>query len=332
MMEDPGLARLLLDLQDAFEWLIRADDYSLAAAWERERSGSTFLRMVGVPGGPEVIVKTVVGWAPEDAERMFRSMEDLAATIDAAEISGGAAIRPLAWSGTPPLLVMPYVEGTDLVSMLRQPDHPAWTAEVPAWMGQAGAMLAAFHARHLTPPREDISTAGEEARALARRFRIDDAALERILNQVDWRHRCARSFGDFGPGNLLGAQDGRLYLLDPPDQPPTALIHRDLANFVFELRRQLAGRGFTRSRPVTGHFEQLRSAFMGGYSAAWHEEPLGPGDETLIALFEMRRAAGMARKRFPGRPGDAVWFGRSALALRREVLRSAVRGRTEESP
>jgi hypothetical protein len=266
-------------------------------------------------------VKIVTDWARGDAQRMFGAMADLAETIDAAQIKGGRAIRPLAWSDDPPLLAMEYVAGTDVVSILREPTHQA-NEYLSKWMAVAGGMLAAFHARHPAPPLEDISAARQEATALASRYRIKLAAIERILNLVDWRHRCARSFGDFGPGNLHGTSEGDLYLLDPPDQPETALIHKDVANFIFELRRQLAGRGYTRSRPITGVFDQLRSAFIGGYSASWPEGPLGSGDEALIALFELRRTAGMARKRFPGRFGDAAWFARSALARRRDVLRA----------
>jgi len=316
------ISNLLGILQASFHWLDQADDYHPTAAWVRERSSSAFYRMTGRPSGQDIVVKTLTSWEPEDAERTFQAMVELAETIDAAQIEGGAAIRPLAWGDDPPALVMPYTDGTDLVSILRQPDHLGWD-HVPTWMKSAGGMLAAYHARYLTSPLQDISTAGEEARGLAARYRIESTTVDRVLNQVDWRHRCARSFGDFGPGNLLGTPEGVLYLLDPPDVSPTALIHRDLANFIFELRRQLAGRGFTRSRPVTGHFEQLRSSFIDGYSAIWHEEPLGVGDHALIALFEMRRAVGMVRKRFPNRPGDALWFSRSALARRREFSRAA---------
>jgi hypothetical protein len=318
MTERDDLVAALIDIQEEFEWTSRAEYFESVDTWERERSGSSFHRMIGRPSGPDLLVKLVANWTPADAQRMFEAMVDLADTIDAAEIEQGQAVRPLGWADTPPMVVMPYVEGTDLVSLLRQPDHETWVENVPAWIKRAGMMLAAFHAPHLTETDTDIATAGNEVRELAARFRIDDAAIEGIFNRIDWRHRCSRSFGDFGPGNLLGAPNGDLYLLDPPDQAATALIHRDLANFIFEMRRQLAGRGFTRSRPIPGQFEALRSAFIEGYSV-WHEEPLAAGDEALIALFEMRRAAGMARKRFPRRPGDAAWFARSALARRREV-------------
>lgn len=321
MTDRPGLARTLLDLQSSFSWPVTAGSYEQIATWERSRSGSVFYRFAGAPSGPEVLVKMASDWGEEDAEGIFGAMADLVEIIDAAHIKGGRGVRPLAWGDNPPLVAMEYVVGTDVVSILREPTHEAWSEDLRNWMGIAGGMLAAFHASRLTSPLEDISTARQEATALASRYRIKVAAIERILNQVDWRHRCARSFGDFGPGNLLGTPDGDLYLLDPPDRPTTALIHRDLANFVFELRRQLAGRGYTRSRPITGVFDQLRSAFISGYSANWPEEPLGGGDEALIALFELRRAAGMARKRFPRRVRDSAWFARSALARRREVIR-----------
>ncbi len=107
----------------------------------------------------------------------------------------------------------------------------------------------------------------------------------------------------------------------PTLTPTPGPIHRDLGNFIFELRRQLAGRGFTPSPPIPGNFERLCDSFLQGYSDA-RGSTLDDTDLALIALFELRRAAGMARKRFPRRPGDALWFARSAMASRREVVAS----------
>lgn len=290
-----------------------AERFDTVEQWARTRSGTRFFRLAGSPAGPEVVVKITDSWAPEDAERMFEAMMDLADTIDAMEIAGAAAVRPLAWADAPPMVVMPYVEGTDLVSILRQPDHAAWT-NLPEWMERAGGMLAAYHARHAAT--ESAAAAGSEVRALAKRFRVG-----RTFDNVDWNGRIAGSYGDYGPGNLHVASDGNLYLFDPPVAPDPAPVHRDLANFVFELRRQLAGRGFTPSPPVPGHFDGLRHTFLQGYSET-QGSPLDANDQSLIALFELRRAAGMARKRFPRRPSDAAWFARSVLARRREVLRA----------
>jgi hypothetical protein len=150
---------------------------------------------------------------------------------------------------------------------------------------------------------------------------LSPAMIDQLLNQIEWRERCALSFGDFGPGNLNGNASGDLYLLDPPEDPAVALVHKDIGNFMFEMRRQLAGHGYTRTRPVRGRFLELRAAFREGYSA-WSSRVVDGCDQALIALFEMRRARGMARKRFPGRLGDSSWFARSALARRREVARA----------
>ena len=250
-------------------------------------------------------------WAPEGARRTFEAMVDLANTIETADIAQAAAIRPLAWSESPPMLVMPYLEGADVVSILRQPDHPAWRENIVTWMRTAGAMLSAFHTQH---PADGSDAASTEVRELAVRFRIG-----RTFDGVDWQGRTAGSYGDFGPGNLHAAVDGDLYLLDPPLATDASPVHRDLGNFIFELRRQLDGRGYTPSPPLSGHFDRLCDSFLQGYSDAWGST-LDDTDLALIALFELRRAAGMARKRFPRRPGDALWFARSAMARRREVV------------
>jgi hypothetical protein len=274
--------------------------------------------MEGSPGGPCVVLKTVEGWLSGDAEQMFLVMTELADTLEASSIDGAQALRPLAWADHPPLVVTPFLDGSDVVSILRRPEHESWSGRLDLWMNRAGQMLATYHAhRGERSSRETF----DEARLLGARFRIDRRALEQVLTRIDAEERSARSFGDIGPGNLHTSADGEIYLLDPPIDPSVALIHRDLGNFVFELRRQLAGRGFTRSRPVEGAFDHLRAAFIRGYSERAHGGPISPADEALIALFEMRRAFGMVRKRFPARPGDALWFAASGLALRREVSR-----------
>jgi hypothetical protein len=182
-------------------------------------------------------------------------------------------------------------------------------------------MLAAYHRSSTTPDSVSVAAAKRDVYDVARRLRIRSSTIDRLMGQVDPQLRLGRTYGDFGPGNLLGTVDGELYLLDPPVNPPHALIHRDLANFIFELRRQLAGRGFTPHEPVPDRFPGLLSEFLAGYSGTDH--PLDDHDMGLIALFESRRALGMARKRFPGRLGDVSWFIRTALASRRRVIRAS---------
>jgi hypothetical protein len=314
-LQPSELSRLLVSLQEKFDWSTRSEDFDLLESWRRDRSGSAFYHMTGNPDGQAIILKVVDEWTSRDAESMFHAMVDLADVVDRSGIQGAFGIRPVGWAGDPPLVVMPYVEGTDVVSILRQPEHEAW-ADVGSWMTKTGQMLAVYHERHRAYATDAVV---DDARELAARLMIGRRSIEGTLAGIDPEQRSARSFGDIGPGNLHGASNGDLYLLDPPAESDLALVHRDLGNFVFELRRQLAGRGYTRSRPVKGHFERLRSAFLEGYSLRSHGGPLTPADEALIALFEARRATGMARKRMPSRPGDALWFARLAISRRQDV-------------
>ena len=311
------VAALLTSLQEDFDWSERSNVYEAGQQWQRPRSGTFFYRMTGKPSGPDVLVKTGRAWDGNEAERLYTAMLDLAKTFEATAVDNAAATRPLAWSAAPPALVMPYLVGTDLVSLLRDPDRREW-AHMRRWMRSTGMMLAAFHDSHPTPSAGDIAPAGDEVRETAQRVKLPTQLVESLLSEIDWRQRCSLAFGDFGPGNLLGTGDGRLYLLDPPDQPVIALPHKDIGNFIFELRRQLAGHGYTRTPPVRGRFHELRDGFLHGYFEG-SARAIDSCDRAMISLFEMRRAVGMARKRFPDRVGDAVWFARSAVARRREV-------------
>ncbi|HVR79951.1 MAG TPA: hypothetical protein VMS99_16355 [Acidimicrobiia bacterium] len=311
---------LLDSLQERLDPSHLVDHYELLDHWERARSGSAFYRMTGKPSGPDLLVKTGPVWDPEETELLHRAMVDLSDAISFAGIEGAAAIRPVAWSSSPPAIVMPFVEGTDLVTLLRDPEREEW-AQMRPWMYRAGEMIAAYHTSHPAPPASDITPAADEARRAGRGMLLSPAMIEQLLRQIRWRDRCAMSFGDFGPGNLHGNAKGDLYLLDPPEDPMVALVHKDIGNFMFEMRRQLAGHGYTRTRPVRGRFHELRAAFLEGYTAR-SSRVIDSCDQALIALFEMRRARGMARKRFPGRLGDSSWFARCALARRREVARA----------
>lgn len=283
-----------------------------------------FYRLRGSTGGPDLVVKVVPGWdtgAPHDA---FDAMVDLADVIATAGIEGAHGIRPLAWADDPPLLVMPYVESLDVVSILRQPDHEAWmSGDLIRWMERAGAMLAAYHQTPAAGSLDDIQEAESEVRQLARKLRVKQHLVDEMVTLANWRARSRRRYGDFGPGNLQGAHDGTLYLLDPPEQSHISVIHRDIANFLFEMRRQLAGRGFTPSAPVRGWYPDFRDRFLHGYVKASPGLAFGPSDEALFALFEVKRAAALAGKRFPKRAGDSAWFARLAIRRRLDLRRAA---------
>ncbi len=284
----------------------------------RPRSGSIFHRAVASPSGIDVVAKHVPSWAPGQAEWVSHSMIELDDLILGAGIEDAHGIRPLAHTDRPPMVVMPFIASTDLVSILRSPENEAWrSGHLKAWMERAGAILAAYHGQ----PVADIDPAAEEVRQVASRLRLGSTDVERLLTTADWRTKSRMRYGDFGPGNFQGADDGRLYLLDPPEEANVSVIHRDISNFLFETRRQLAGRGFTRSRPVNGEYPTLRASFLGGYRDLSSDLVWGPVDEALVAMFDVKRALAMARKRFPGRLGDSLWFGRLANGRRLDLKR-----------
>jgi hypothetical protein len=317
------ISEVLGQLQEDFGWSERAERFDLVDTWDRPRSGSLFYRMKGAPVGPDLVVKVVPGWSHGSARRAYRAMADLDEVIASGRLEDARGVRPVGWADDPPLVAMPYVESLDLVSIIRRPTHPAWkNGDLERWIIQAGTILATFH---VTPPagwRPYVAEAEEEARKVARRLWVSETEVDRLLAAVRSDGRARRRYGDFGPGNFQCAEDGSLYLLDPPLDDPTSLIHRDISNFLFETRRQLAGRGFTPSAPVRGWFPDFRDRFLHGYARAVPGFELGPGDEALLALFEMKRAVAMSRKRFPRRATDAVWFARLALRRRRDLRRA----------
>ncbi|MGA7228891.1 MAG: hypothetical protein WBZ45_11860 [Acidimicrobiia bacterium] len=322
-LDPEQVSRILVALQHDFGWEGNDSHFELIDSWGRPRSGSDFYRVAGNHSANEMVVKVVPDWTVGTAKKLYGNMVDLDDMISAADLSTIHGVRPLAWSDEPPALVMPYLPGDDVVSILRRPTDPAWTSGAMLdWMEWAGTMLAAYHLQTEAPTQDERASARREAQNLAGKLRIKREAVDRLLAGIDDVGLTRRRFGDFGPGNLQGTPDGSLYLLDPPDTREVSLIHRDIANFIFELRRQLAGHGFTRYPPVKGRFEDFRRRFVSGYLKNWPGLDMGADDEALIALFEANRAAGMAMKRFPGRLSDALWFGRLALRRRRDVTRT----------
>jgi hypothetical protein len=182
-------------------------------------------------------------------------------------------------------------------------------------------MLAVYHQSLPPECNLDFNEAESEVRSLASKLGVTRASIDAVLRGVNWTDRARPRYGDFGPGNLHGAADGALYLLDPPVESHTSVIHRDLANFLFETRRQLAGRGYTRSEKADIRFEEFRRGFLSGYLETSPGLAFNRPDEALIALFEAKRGAAMAMKRFPARPSDVLWF--AGFTLRRRVALSS---------
>ena len=313
----PEASELLLSMQRTFDWTQHDDSFELVSAWERPRTGSCFFRYDGSPSGTAVVIKTQESWEGNDAQPAYESLADLHAIVTKAGIDHARTLTPLGWAARPPIVVTPYVDGDDLVSMMRQPNHRMWDNNhelLGKWMGTAGAIVSAYHAANRCTDADQQSNALSDTRAAARCLGVPKGGISQILETVDPTTQCVDAFGDLGPGNLFGCTDESLYLLDPPTQTLPRLVHRDIGNFLFELRRQLAGRGFTPAPPAKPVFDQLRDVFI-----EWYNSSFTAADRALVALFEARRAAGMARKRFPRRLSDSVWFAQLARERRAAI-------------
>jgi hypothetical protein len=320
------LSALLLSIQGSFDWGGRDQRFKLVDSWERPRSGSIFYVMEGTTSAIKLVVKTSPGWSTDTPGELYDNLLHLDDIVNTSGIDMIHGVRPLGWAEDPPVLVMPWVEGEDLISIMRRPHDDAWSRGLIAqWMQWAGVMLARYHLESDPATPVELERSTKELAQISSKLRISETRFDSMLTRVDLGRASRRRYGDFGPGNLHGAPDGALYLLDPPGTRSVSVLHRDIANFLFELRRQLAGHGFTRYPPIKGQFESLRAQFLSGYLGQWPELQLGADDQALVALFEAHRATGMAIKRFPNRPADTYWFGRLALERRSrvsEVLRS----------
>lgn len=316
----------LREALDRFGYRMTIDDLTVVDRWEKRRSGSTFVRVTAPLLPTDLVCKVDPHWEPGASERVYQASRELREILALGGLGEDRSPAPVAWTENPEMLVMTYIEGTDVVSILRDPQHGAWADEarlLRSWMSEAGAMLAAFHER--AQADADASAAGADVRTLCRRLRLGGRTSATLHELMAVPGRAAASYGDFGPGNLMAGDDGVVRLIDPPTRPRFAPVHRDLAHFLFETTRQLAGHGYTRTRPVRGWTRTLRRAFLEGYSDNASGGPLTPADYALIHAYETRRSLGMAHKSWRRRPGDAAWAAGLAARLRVAVSRDLQR-------
>lgn len=280
--------------------------------WERDSSGASFYRLSAKGVGAQFLVKTDPRWSPVDAENIHRTMADLDRILTDSGIHGVATIPSLGWAATPPMIVMPYIDADELITLIRE---GATVKRLSELLSTAGSVLAAYHRACLVDDQASRGRARSATVTLAGKLPGGSRKASALIDQLD-PHRYALSYGDVTPGNFLSAGDGRLLLIDPPPDPKPALIHRDLGYFLVESNKHFAGRGRSPSAHQKG-FETLRSAFLRGYAGT---DSLGAADHALIALFEFRQATGIARNRWPRRPTDALWFASKAAGAAQRFL------------
>jgi len=322
---DVALA-LAREMRDKHGWRGARDGFQLQESWVKTSSQNVFHRLTSVPAGEGIVLKMASNGSKEvNADRMADSMLDLADMLDHAG-QGVTSLRPIGWLASPSVLATPYVEGVDLVDLLRDGNRAAWEHEEIVFdaVRAAGVALATFHASMGDVKVDDRSTARDEAVHLARRLALPPRTASMLRSEADGVATVGRTYGDFGPGNIRLGHSGDVYVLDPPALQRVGLRHRDIAYFDFEVKKNLAGHGGDqRSRPVRGRESQIRATFLDGYRAVSSFDPTREAAQAAIAAFQAVRCTAMARKRTRQRRwGDVMWALASTAKLRRRTVRA----------
>jgi hypothetical protein len=324
---DPSAMILLM--QERFGWTERAPWYEIVARWKSRTA--ILYRCRGEGGHPDVVVKVMQ--RPDDGSAVAHTYDVMArfcGRLASVAPSGLRIPSPLGWSADPPSICGPFVEGTDLKLLLV---GGAPLGELVHTVEGCGRVLGVFHSG-FAPPTELQGRARDEA---ARSLRDAASGLfvgPSRLTAASERMEVALRYGDFAPYNFRVTSDGELCLLDAATAQVYEAVHRDVATFLFELRKLVreGGRGFgwrdRHERAAT-----LRRAFQAGYATTGPAALASPGDQMLISLFDGRLAIGRARKRFRRRrfAEAAGYFARwSGATLRAWLVRSAMNSMEEE--
>jgi hypothetical protein len=180
---------------------------------------------------------------------------------------------------------MPFVNGSSLEQIVRDPFGAAGTTggDVLKLVSRSGRLLARFHRRYLT----DMPQARDEA------WRHLDSRTKGLFGFHTSAHDVAtpaavsRTFGDFHPGHIIVARDGRLAALDPTMERHYSFVARDIACFLDRLLlTQLSPRSAMadtrRIRQYT--HEELSAAFLRGYDEG-SARPLSAGDRVAVDVY-----------------------------------------------
>lgn len=296
----PGwLNRALGQLGGNFQWPAQWGDFRLTEVHERSRSRATLYRFRG-RDGVEIMVKTALGWSAHHARSSYESFAHLRRVVEG--IPGSFSVETLGWTATPPLVVTRFVESSDLRSLIKSVVD---VEELVPQVVTVGRMLRAFHRDTNIDDEAGLRLAHQDAMSVASRIPRGRARLNQILSAS--QQTAAASFGDLTPGNVLCDRKGRLALIDPPLERTPVLVERDLANFLFEMRKHR--RAAFGTKAVARDHPRLSAALLEGYD---HQEIAA--DSPMVALFEFRRAAGVARKRLRARSPESLWFASQAVA------------------
>jgi hypothetical protein len=95
----------------------------------------------------------------------------------------------------------------------------------------------------------------------------------------------SKSLGDFHPGHLLAAPDGRLALIDPPSAPQYRFVGRDIAHFIDRMIMAVLSPQSVLNAPArTLSYGELSTAFIRGYNTG-ASAALTPDDRLAIDIY-----------------------------------------------
>ncbi|MCI0633986.1 MAG: hypothetical protein L0206_08750 [Actinobacteria bacterium] len=300
VLTEDEVSEILARIQVRFAWPETAERFEIAGRWG-SRTASLYRCRGASTGRPDVMLKVGLDWTPEVARSVHEAMDELERTL---RVQGPVAVgvpAALGWGDEPPLVCSGYVEGTDLYFLLRDLEHPGWSASVhsPGEILEAcGRALGAYHARFAPPPNDTEARAQaiQSLERAARTMAVRRAAVERVADGLV----IARGFGDVGPHQFRVREPDGLYLLDPPVAETFEPVHRDIARFLFGVARTLGRDARDRARQG-GNEPSLRAAFLRGYRESGPTDPTDPRGRWLVRVFEGAAAAGMAHKRLHNR-------------------------------
>lgn len=314
------------EMAQRFAWRGANEGFCLEGSWVKNSSQNTFYELSMLPAGERIVIKVETGQSPTaSVEQTAQAMADLADALGPIG-PGVAGLRALGWIESPPALASTYVEGVDLVDLLRGEEHPIWTGDdTPlSAVEHAGMALAAFHEFRNLDDADQIARVRSSVARLARVLALPPRVASALVREATRASSVGREYRDFGPGNVRVSHGGPVYILDPPVEERHGPRHADIAYFEFEVRKNLAGQVTgQRAQAANASAAEIVVAFGNGYQAVSGFDPERGNARALVLAFQAKRAVVMVRKRIRQRRWrSAAWALRSGLVLRRLAIRA----------
>jgi hypothetical protein len=280
----------------------------------------------------EVIVKTDSAWARPDPRIVHNRTLRLESLLAEQGVMEVGVPRVLGWQSDPPAILMEHITGTNLSKLVRSaaPDDTDLMDRLLQIISSCGRALGALH-RHgqVEDSAEMLAAARMDIHRLVRRLMISRGKLYPLETLT-----LAESYGDFALYNFIASPEGRLYLIDPPLQRTVSLVHKDVAQFLTEVRASLGASAIGRSNDMDRRLGQLREAFFEGYIQIGPVDLRTPENAWLVTLYETHRvlakvAKGIRRRKYR----RAMDYARACQGLRLTLTRMPTSGnaRTELS-